>query len=123
MDNIRARSIKREQKESQLFKEVSQLFLQITMEDSSLQSLFVSRVKLSPDKGMCSIFFYTDEGPEAFREYMKKLILYKPSLRSALAARIPGRYVPNLSFKFDAKFEKQQRIEQLLEKIKTEEPS
>jgi len=120
MDNIRVSSIKREQKETLLFREISQLVLQLTLDDSRLHGLFVNRVKLSADKGMCTIFFYTDAGIDAFKELMKTLILYKPSLRSAIAARIPSRYVPNLLFKFDSKFEKQQRIEQLLEKIKEE---
>lgn len=123
MDNIRVHAIKREQKESLLFREISQLFLQIVLDDSSLQGLFVSRVKLSADKGMCTVFLYTDAGADVFKELMKTLVLYKPSLRKAVATRVPSRRVPNLMFKFDSKFEKQQRIEHLLESIKTEESS
>ena len=123
MDAIRVKSIKRAQKEALLYREISTLFLKITLEDARLQELFINRVSLSPDKGMCSIFFYTDRGEAGFQELMEILVLYKPSLRKALSSRIPSRYVPNLLFKFDTKFEKHQRIEQLLETIKTEEPS
>jgi ribosome-binding factor A len=121
MDNPRVSSIKREQKESLLFQEISRLFLQLVLDEPSLQGLSVSRVKLSADKGLCWVFLYTDAGQDVFKEQMKTLILYKPSMRKAISTRIPARYVPNIAFKFDAKFEKQQRIEQLLESIKTEE--
>lgn len=123
MDNIRAKSIKRAQKESQLYREISSLFLRLTLDDARLKNVFVNRIVLSPDKGMCSIFLYTDEGKEAFDEIKKTLVLYKPSLRKAVADSIQSRRVPDLLFKFDSQFEKQQRIETLLEKIKVEEPS
>lgn len=123
MHNVRVYAIKREQKETQLFREISQLFLQIALDDSSMRGLVVTRVKLSADKGMCSVFLYIEDGQETFKELMRTLILYKPSLRKAIATQVPSRRVPDLLFKFDSKFEKQQRIEQLLENIKTEDVS
>ncbi len=55
---------------------------------------------------------------EDFEEILEILKLYKPSLRKALSAEIKARYVPDLIFRFDKKFEKRQRIEKLLEEIK-----
>lgn len=83
----------------------------------------VSRVKLSDDKGVCIIFFYTTGGLEEFKQKLKILLLYKGSLRRALARSIASRYTPELVFKFDDQYEKQQRIENLLEQVKGEDSS
>lgn len=116
----RTRDIKRAQKESLLLKEVSKLFMQASLDDPQLSQVFINRVELSPDRSHCSIYFYTPKGPAFFKEILERLKLYKPSLRASLAKTIQSRYVPDLIFKFDEKFEKQQKIEALLEKIKEE---
>ncbi|CAN5216091.1 hypothetical protein BH09DEP1_BH09DEP1_3690 [soil metagenome] len=116
-------SIKKSQKESQLFRAIANLFTQTMMDDKKLQGLFINRVKLSDDKGVCTVYFYTAGGFEDFKEKLQTLILYKPSMRHALAQTIAGRYTPDLIFRFDDQFEKQQRIEGLLEKVKGEDPS
>ncbi len=113
--------IKRAQKESLLLRELSKLLMQITMDNRELQGIFVNRVKLSPDRSICLVYFYCADGAEGFKKRMPLLILYKPSLRKALATAIPSRYTPELMFKFDRQFEKQQRIENLLEQIKHDE--
>ena len=116
-----APNVKRAQKESLLFREISQLFLQASMDDSRLQGLFVNRVHFSPDKGLCTVYFYSAKGEEYFNEIIHTLMLYKPSMRKALASTIKGRYVPDLIFKFDKQFEKQQRIESLIEQVRTKD--
>lgn len=117
------RSIKKAQKEALLLREISQLFHQIMLDDSSITDLFINRVHLSPDKGICTVFFYSQLGKEHFDKMLPILILYKPSLRTAIAQKIQARYTPEIKFRFDDQFEKQRRIEHLLEKIKTEEQS
>lgn len=115
--------IKRAQKESLLLREISKLFLQLALDDKVLEGLSISRVKLSPDRSVCTVFFYIPSGPEGFQEKLPRLILYKPSLRRALSQRLALRHTPDLKFKYDKHVEKQHQIEQLLDKIKTEEPS
>ena len=83
-----------------------------------MRGLSITRVKLADDGSICTIFFYTPGGLEAFKEKRNFLILYKPSLRKAIARAIPARYTPELVFRFDDTFEKQQRIEQILDTIK-----
>ncbi len=114
-------AIKRAQKESLLFREIAQLFLEATLDDSRLQGVVVNRVQLSPDKGLCTVLFYTPQGEDYFNTVLPILTLYKPSLRKALARSIAARYTPELVFKFDKAYEKQQRIEELLEQVKTKE--
>lgn len=116
-------SIKKSQKEALLFRSISELFRETTLEDKNLANLFVNRVKLSDDKSVCTIFFYCAGGLTEFKEKLSTLILYKGSLRRALARMISSRYTPELVFKFDDQYEKQQRIEGLLEKVKGEDSS
>ena len=104
-------AIKRAQKESLLLREISNMFHSITMDDNRLQGLFVNRVELSTDKGWVTVYFYTLDGFEKFEEQLEILKLYKPSIRKGLSSGVKGRYVPDLKFTYDAKFEKQQRLE------------
>ena len=111
-------AIKRAQKETLLQQEISKLLLQLMLDDNRVQGLFVSRVKLSPDKSICTVFFCTASGRAEFDEKLGSLILYKPSLRKAISQIIPSRYVPEFIFKFDDQFEKQRRIDELLDRVK-----
>lgn len=112
--------IKKAQRESLLLREISQLFLEKSLEDTELQNLFINRVELSNDKSTCYVFFYSSLGKEVFDRLFPHLKLYKPSLRKALASRIGGRYVPQIYFKFDDKLKKQLDIEHLIEKVSSE---
>lgn len=114
----RQKSIKIAQRESLLLKEISQLFHNAAMDDARLSGVFINKVGLSADKGICTVYFYTPEGKKKFDEVLSTLILYKPSIRAALAKTVKGRYVPNLKFVFDEQFEKQERVETLLEELK-----
>jgi ribosome-binding factor A len=110
-------SIKRAQKEAQILKEISKMLLDISLEAPSLQGLFINKVELSTDKSLCRIFFYAPEGEDFFKERLETLKLYKPSMRKGLSQVLSGRYTPDLKFIFDEKFEKHQRLEELLEKV------
>lgn len=113
--------IKRAQKEAQLLREISSLILKITIDEPSLQGLYVSRIKLSPDKGMCHVLFITATGKEEFQQKLGALILYKPSMRAALAKILNGRYTPNLVFEFDELSDKQKRVDDLINKVSNED--
>lgn len=119
--NKQLQHIKKAQKEALLLKELSQLFLHITLDDSRLEGVTITRVELSRDKSVCNVFFYSPDGLDKFEEVRATLVLYKPSLRKALSQQIPGRYVPNLVFKYDEKFDKQMRLETILNQVKQEE--
>ena len=114
--------IKRAQKESLLFREISDLFLKASLDNSLLRNISISRVSLSADKGICTIYFYTVLGKEAFDKTYKPLLLkYKHQFRKELASRIRSRYTPDLVIAFDDHFEKQMRLEELLERFKKED--
>jgi ribosome-binding factor A len=113
--------IKRNQKQSLLYKEISKLIQQASLDDSELTGFYISKVELSDNKSNCFVFFFSDLGEEHFRTVFKKLVLYKPSLRAALAKKINSRRVPQITFKYDTKFATQREVEELIESIKTEE--
>jgi ribosome-binding factor A len=115
--------IKHSQRESQLFQEIAQLLRQAAVDDPRLGQAFINRVQLSPDGSICTVYFYTPGGQEHFKTVLETLKLYKNSLRKALAERLNRRYTPELVFKFDTRFEKQQKLEALLDKIKADLPS
>lgn len=112
---------KRAQKESLVFQEISKLFMRITQDEPRLRNLFISRISLSKDKGVINIYFFALGGEKEFDETFNILVLYKPSLRKALSIAIPARYTPELVFKFDTVFEKQQKVEDIFAKIRSED--
>ena len=118
MRDQRLRELKRAQKESLIRKEFSKLFLEIKLSNKSLQDIYINRVELSADKSTLHVFFFTDKGPDFFKERLGDLILYKPSIRKALSQILDSRYTPQVKFKYDSIFEKQCKIEALLDKVK-----
>ena len=118
MHNKRVSDIKRAQKASLFLRSISNLFSQLTTDTEELRSLFVNRVELSPDKGTCYVLFYSPLGIEEFNKKLPILILYKPSLRAALAKEINGRYTPEIIFKYDEAQAYVDRIDTLLQNLK-----
>ncbi|MCX5923221.1 MAG: ribosome-binding factor A [Candidatus Dependentiae bacterium] len=110
--------IKRSQKESLLLREISRLLHQLSLEDTELAGLFVNRVELSKNKGICLVYFYDPKGIESWKAKKSRLILYKPSLRKGIASALDALYTPEIKFTYDEQFEKQQRIESIIEQVK-----
>ncbi len=120
MNQSNVNNIKRSQKESLLLKELSKMLHQLSLDDSQLEGLTINKVQLSRDKSTCFVYFYDPAGIESFKQKKAALILYKPSLRKGIAAALHSRYVPEIRFMFDIKFEKQQRIESIIDSVKKE---
>ena len=115
MINSSISGIKRSQKESLFLREMSKMFHRIAMENQELLGLSISRVQLSANKGWLSVYFYTPDGYEAYKKQFEVLKLYKPSIRKGLGVAISSRYVPDLKFEYDSKFEKLQNLELALD--------
>ncbi len=112
--------IKRAQKEKSILREISTLFMQAAQDDPQLSGFMITRVELTPDKGLCYVYMYVEGGLEAFKEKLQYLKLYKPSLRKSLADTLKFRYTPEISFAFDTQYEKELEINNLFEKLKEE---
>jgi ribosome-binding factor A len=120
MKRSRVSIIKHSQKESFLLREISQFFTQIALDYPELQRLYITRVSLAPDRSMCTVYFHTAEGQAGFKEKLPKLILFKPSLRSAIAKVYHGPYAPDLVFRYDDQFDKGRKVDDLIEALKSE---
>lgn len=110
--------IKQSQRESILYKEISSLYAEKTVEDPELRDLFITKVELTPDRRIAYIYFYTTHGEDYFKKRFQHLILYKPSMRKAIAERMHSKFTPDLRFYFDRQMSKQIKIEQLLDTVK-----
>lgn len=121
MMHNKAHEIKRQQKKSLYLRTITQLIQPLIHEEHAVAPIYPSRVELSKDTGICYIYFSSVEagdGKEAVEAAIKSLILYKPSLRTALAKAIQSRRAPDLVFLFDDKEEKSRRINELLDKVR-----
>jgi ribosome-binding factor A len=112
--------VRRAQKASLYLREISSLFLQAAQDNSELRELYPNRVAFSPDMGMCSVFFVSPHGRSFFEEKLHALKLFKPSLRAAIASRINARRVPDFVFRYDEEFEKQKKMDDLIDRLKEE---
>lgn len=117
-------TIKREQRKSFLLRTISPLIHKITTEEPhncpELGSTYITRIDLSADGGICYVYFWSAQGEESFSKTRGTLILYKPSLRTALAKALQKKYTPDLLFLFDTTHEKEIRINELLDQVQNE---
>jgi len=113
--------VRKEKKRSYFLQEISSLIRLIAADEPALTPLFVTRVELSKDTGICYVYFSTFTDKSAFDKGLELLKLYKPSMRKALAQSSRARYVPNLIFRYDETKEKERRVNELLNKIESEE--
>ncbi len=124
--SARMQYVKRERKKSFYLRELSALLTRLVQDEPSLLPLYFSRIELSEDGSYCYVYcaFLSAqdavEGERLFEQVRGKLVLYKSSMRSALAAALSSRYVPDLRFVFDTKKEKEQRVTDLLSKVSHE---
>ncbi len=120
VNRSRVSAIKKSQKESLIRKELGQCLQQLAADRPGLRGLMLSRVHLSDDRHYATIYFYMPDGEQAFEKKLEELLLFKPSLRKALAQTLVGRYVPDLVFAYDNTMKKQLEIERTLDALKDE---
>ncbi len=126
MHNPRTSLIKREQRKSFLLRELSTMLHTLCEDEPKLSPLFISKVNLSDDGGICYVYMSatpldpTVTSKKLFEELVPSLILYKPSMRKSLAGVLQKRYVPDIKFLFDENREKVDKINELLDRVQQE---
>jgi len=116
----KAHEIKRERKKALFFREISSLIQKISEDEPVVRNIYVTRVELSADTGICYVYFSVHTDKSEFKDALEVLKLYKPSMRSFLAKSLSLRYAPDLVFLYDEKREKIQKIDQLLYDVQKE---
>ena len=122
MSQSRIHDVKKERKKSLFLRELAAIVQRLGGEEPAIAQVFVSRVDLTDDYGACYVYLvpYTSFSQEIVDMAIEKLILYKPSIRRAIAESINPRYTPDIRFFFDEVKEKQYKIDQLLDKVHEE---
>src|SRR5918993_920290 len=88
--------------------------------DPGIGFITLTTVKVSPDLQLARVY-YTSMGDEkALRETAKALGRATPFLRRQIAQRLRLRRAPELQFFYDQSVAHQDRIEQILQDLKTE---
>ncbi len=120
MFDIKKPNVKMAQKAAQYLRIIGQLFNEASRDDINLRDLSIVNVEFSQDRGVCHVLFYCTGGLDAFNEKFQHLKMYKPSMRAALAKNIPGRYTPDLMFRYDDSVAKAEKMHWIMEKLKDE---
>lgn len=124
--SLRTIQVKRDRKKSFYLRELSALLTRLVQDEPTLLQLYFTRIELSADGGLCYVYCSflnasgPDEGRTLFEQAREKLVLYRGSMRKALAGAASGKYVPDLRFFFDEKKEKEKRVTDLLTKVGSE---
>ncbi len=122
----RTLQVKRDRKKSFYLRELSALLTRLVQDEPTLLQLYFTRVELSADGGLCYVYCSflnasgVDVGKVLFETAREKLVLYRGSMRKALASAASGKYVPDLRFFFDESKEKEKRVTDLLTKVGNE---
>jgi ribosome-binding factor A len=99
--------------------ELSQLLAR-DVHDPGIGFITLTRVKVSPDLQSVRVYYTTLGDEKALRETAKALTRATPFLRRQLGQRIRLRRVPEIEFFYDESIARGDRIEQILQELKTE---
>ena len=105
-----------------LKKEISNI-IQYELKDKRLGFVTVMRVELTPDLRYAKIYFSVLGEMAQQKATKKALESATPFIRCLIAQRIKLRFVPEISFRLDHSVEYSIRIQEELEKIKSEKGS
>jgi ribosome-binding factor A len=97
--------------------------IEMKLSDPNKGFVTLTKVKMSPDLKVASVYYTVlgdDEQKKATAKFFKKSNAY---IKVELRPFITARWVPELRFFYDETQEQQQRIEQLLKKIKDDTSS
>ncbi|MFN8060647.1 MAG: 30S ribosome-binding factor RbfA [Vicinamibacterales bacterium] len=90
------------------------------VKDPGIGFLTVTHVKVSPDLQVARVY-YTVLGDEAQRKQSAKALQRAaPFLRRQIAGRLQLRRAPELAFTYDVSIERGERLERLMQDLRTE---
>ena len=113
-------NVRKERKKAFLLQELSYLILQLSFDEKRLSKVYPTRVDLSDGGGMCTLYFASSEGRDGYDEALQVLILYRNSIKSAIAKMRNWRKMPDIRFMYDDGFAKAVRINDLIDSVVSE---
>jgi ribosome-binding factor A len=102
-----------------IMEELSEMLLQ-EVSDPRLSGIFITDVKVDRELAYANIYVSALEGSERAEEILVGLEHAQGYLRRELVQRIDLRTFPRLRFRWDATFERAERIEQLFASLDSE---
>ena len=90
------------------------------VKDPRIKAVTLTDVKMSKDLRRAHIFYSLYGDREQKKQAQEGFESAKGYIRREIGERLQLRYVPDIQFEYDASLEYGQRIEQLLEELKTE---
>ena len=88
--------------------------------DPGIGFLTITQVKVSPDLQQARVYYTCIGDDKAKRESARALDRAKPFLRRQVGQRLRLKRVPELTFFFDQSIEQGDRVERILQELKTE---
>ena len=89
--------------------------------DPGIGFLTITRVAMSPDLQQARVYYTTIGDDKAKRETSRALERARPFLRRQVGQRLRLKRVPELTFFFDDSIERGDRIERILQELRTEQ--
>jgi ribosome-binding factor A len=89
--------------------------------DPGIGFLTIIRVAVSPDLQQARVYYTTIGDDTAKRESARALERARPFLRRQIGQRLRLKRVPELTFFFDDSIEKGDRVERILQELRTEQ--
>jgi len=89
--------------------------------DPGIGFLTITRVAVSPDLQQARVYYTTMGDDTVKRESARALERARPFLRRQVGQRLRLKRVPELTFFFDDSIEKGDRVERILQELKTEQ--
>lgn len=114
-------SVKIERLESSFVKEISYILME-EVKDENIKFVTITGCDITNDLSFAKVYFTVLESSKK-DEILKYLNHAKSFIRGELSKRVEIRHTPELTFVFDESIEYGNRIEKVIEKIKTEEES
>ncbi len=112
-------TIRQQRVQELLYQELS-ILIGNELEDPNLALLTVTNVVVSRDLRNAKIYVYHDEDEIPRRLMLRRLDRATPFIRRQLAQRLTLRVVPELSFHYDDTPERAARVDELLQRIRSE---
>jgi ribosome-binding factor A len=107
--------------EEQLRMELSEI-LEREVQDPRVRLVSITRVRVSPDLRHARVYVSSLGGTEEHKKALQGLRSAAGYARRSLGQRLHHlRRIPELQFDYDESIEKEERIEKLLDEIKSEE--
>ena len=114
---------RRAKRVAQIIRDRVSLFLVTQAADPRLSCLVITDARVSDDLSVAHLAFRFLNGPAALdeqRQTLKQLQLLTGRLRRLLSPELRLRRVPEIRFAFDTGIDAQQRVETILEEIRSE---